>query len=322
MAAELASDQLERILYLLPRAAQPEGVPLAELAAEVGVTEKQILRDIEEVTSRAYYHPAGWVTDLEILVERGRVKVWTTGEFKHPVRLSPREALALALGLRMLAEGAGTARREELLALAARLDAGLAAAPAEPMAARFALDGGDPHGNGMLATVRDAAVERCRCRIRYLKPGEAEPETRLVAPYELVFSAGRWYILGHSEEASAVRAFRLDRVLEADSTDQRFEVPEDFEPEDHLERGAVFRAGEEIEAVVRYSPLIARWIAERGEVEERRDGSVIVCHRVADPRWIVRHVLAYGAEAELLEPEGLRDLVRETVEAVATREAR
>ncbi|MGH7556325.1 MAG: helix-turn-helix transcriptional regulator [Gemmatimonadota bacterium] len=319
MTAELASDQLERILYLLPRAARPDGVPIAELAVELGVTEERILRDIEEVTSRAYYHPAGWVTDLEISVDSDRVKVWTTGEFKHPVRLSPREALALTLGLRLLGGAAGTGRRDELLDLASRLDAGLATAPAEPMAAGFALDGGDPHGNGKLALVRDAAAERCRCRIRYLKPGEPEPETRVVAPYALVFATGCWYILGHSEEAKAVRAFRLDRVLDVNSTDESFEVPEGFQPEDYLEEGAVFRAGEEVLAVVRYSPLIARWIAERTEVEERPDGSVIVRHRVADPRWIVRHVLAYGPEAELLEPDELRDLVRETVEGMRSR---
>jgi proteasome accessory factor B len=75
----------------------------------------------------------------------------------------------------------------------------------------------------------------------------------------------------------------------------------------------VFQAGEEVEAVVRYSRSIARWISEREEVEENPDGSVVVRHRVADPRWIVRHVLSYGPEAEIVEPAEMRDLVRETV---------
>lgn len=316
MAGGLASDQLERILYLLPRAVRPEGVPIAELTAELGVTKEVILGDIAEVTARAYYHPAAWVTDLEISVERDRVRVWTTGEFGRPVRLSPREALALTLGLRMMADGDDAGRREELLALAARLDAGLTAAPAERMAAGFSLDGGDPHGNGIVALVRDAAAERRCLRFAYLKPGDPEPEPRLVAPYALVFSRGHWYAVGHSEEAGAIRAFRLDRVLEADSTGETFEVPGDFDVADYLEGESVFHAGEELEAVVRYSPRIARWMAEREPVEECPDGSVVVRHRVADPRWIVRHVLAYGAEAELLEPVELRELVRETAEGL------
>ena len=315
MTAKLASRQLERILYVVPRASGPDGASITELAADLGVSRERILRDIEEVTARDYYHPAGWVADLHISVEEDRVTVWTTGEFRRPVRLSPREALALALGLRLLADGTEGPRREELLTLAGRLDQGLASVPAEPLTAGFGLDGGDPHGNGLLALVRNGAVERSRCRLAYLKPGQTEPERRLVAPYALVFSRGHWYVIGHSGEADAVRVFRLDRVLEAEPTAETFEIPSDFDPADYVEEGAVFRAGEEIEAAVRYSPEIARWIAEREEVEEGADGSVVVRHRVADPRWIVRHVLSYGPEAEILEPAEMRELARETVAA-------
>lgn len=136
-----------------------------------------------------------------------------------------------------------------------------------------------------------------------------------MAPYALVFSRGHWYVIGHSEQVDAVRVFRLDRVLEAEPTAETFEIPNDFDPADYVEEGAVFRAGEEVRATVRYSRRIARWIIEREEVEEQPDGSVIVRHRVADPRWIVRHVLSYGAEAEILEPEDLRELAREAVAA-------
>ena len=315
MAAEIASRQLERVLYLVPRASGPDGVSIAELAVELGVSRERVLRDIEEVTARDYYHPAGWVADLRISVEEDLVTVWTTGELRRPVRLSPREALALALGLRLLADGTEGDRRDELLTLAGRLDQGLASVPAEPMTAGFALDGGDPHGNGLLALLRNGAVERRRCSLVYLKPGESEPERRVVAPYALVFSRGHWYVIGHSEEADAVRVFRLDRVFEAEPTAETFEIPAGFDPAAYVGEGAVFRAGEEVEAVVRYSRQIARWITEREEAEEGTDGAVTVRHRVADPRWIVRHVLSYGAEAELLEPQKMRELVRETVAA-------
>lgn len=321
MASEVASRQLERILHLVPRASGPEGVSLTELAAELGVSRERLLRDIEEVTARDYYHPAGWIADLQISVEEDLVTVWTTGELRRPVRLSPREALALALGLRLLADASGRGRGEELLALAGRLDRELASVPAEPMTAGFALDGGDPHGDGLLALLRNGARERWRCRLAYLKPGETEPEPRLVDPYALVFSRGHWYVIGHSLEARAVRVFRLDRMLEAEPTAETFEVPDGFDAADYVEEGAVFRAGEEVEAVVRYSRRIARWIAERETVEEQSDGSVIVRRRVADPRWIVRHVLSYGPEAEILEPVAMRDLARETVAAGLPAEA-
>ncbi|HJR52122.1 MAG TPA: protein pafC, partial [Gemmatimonadota bacterium] len=105
---EPAERQLERVLHLLPLAARPDGASLAALAAELGVPETRLLKDIGEVTARAdYLEPP---VDIDILVEKDRITVWTTGEFRRPVRLSPREALALTLGLRLLAESAAAER--------------------------------------------------------------------------------------------------------------------------------------------------------------------------------------------------------------------
>jgi predicted DNA-binding transcriptional regulator YafY len=39
---------------------------------------------------------------------------------------------------------------------------------------------------------------------------------------------------------------------------------------------------------------------------------VAVEYPAADPAWVVRHVLGYGPDAEVLEPEPLRETVKET----------
>jgi predicted DNA-binding transcriptional regulator YafY len=69
---------------------------------------------------------------------------------------------------------------------------------------------------------------------------------------------------------------------------------------------------------VRYSPRIARWIAEREGRTLDQDGSITIEHPMADEHWAVRHVLQYGPEAEVLEPESLRDAVHERLVAMAT----
>jgi len=58
---------------------------------------------------------------------------------------------------------------------------------------------------------------------------------------------------------------------------------------------------------VRYSPRIARWIAEREGRELEPDGSLTMEHPLADIQWGVRHVLQYGPDAEVLEPADVRD---------------
>ncbi|HET6360471.1 MAG TPA: WYL domain-containing protein [Gemmatimonadota bacterium] len=317
--------QLERVLHILPIAARSNGASLAELASDLRVTEERLLRDIAEVTARAnYLEPP---LDIDILIEEGRVTVWTTGEFRRPVKLSPREALALTLGLRLLAEGAAAERADALRALAARMDQVLAHDKAAALAEDFALGAGDASGEGHLAILQEAARERRPCRLRYLKPADVEPEPRELQPYALVHAGGRWYALGYSPESGGVRAFRLDRILAISPIDGSFEVPADFDPRDYLDRsgtvpGGIFRADQTVDVTVRYSPRIARWIEEASEagggsaIARQQDGSVDVVHRVADPGWLVRHVLYHGADAEVVGPPEMRDLMRQRIEQI------
>lgn len=315
---EPAETKLGRVLQILPEAAREGGVSIDELARALGIDRKRIARDLEEVTARGLY--AEPPVDIEIWIEEDRVEVWTAGPFRRPVRLTPREALALTLGLRLLADGAGPDRAARLRALARRMDEGLAAIPAAELAERFAVDAGDPGSGGTLDVLREAARDRVRCRLTYLKPGSREPEIRVLHPYAIVHGGGRWYALGHSEEAegagTSVRAFRLDRVLGIEPLGERFETPDDFDVADHLTEGEVLRADETIEVTVRYSPRIARWIEEQGVDERLEDGGGVVRHTVADPEWLLRHVLAHGVEAEVVAPQEIRRTLRRRAEAM------
>jgi predicted DNA-binding transcriptional regulator YafY len=67
---------------------------------------------------------------------------------------------------------------------------------------------------------------------------------------------------------------------------------------------------------VRYSPRIARWIAEREKVPLDDDGSLTLEHPLADEEWAVRHVLQYGPEAEVLAPASVRAAVVRTLEKI------
>ncbi len=87
-----AAAQLERLLYILPAAAQEGGQDPAQLALDLGVQPVQVFRDLEEVTARVYYHPSGGADDLQISIELNCVQVRTTGEFRRPPKLSKREA--------------------------------------------------------------------------------------------------------------------------------------------------------------------------------------------------------------------------------------
>jgi proteasome accessory factor C len=314
--ADTARDRLDRILQILPLASRDGGISYDDLAATLGVTRRQLERDLAEITDREFYHPPGSGSDIQVGLDAERVRVWTTGHLRRPTRLVPGEAAALDLGVRILGAERGDT---DLPGALRRLVESLAWDCADGLTQHVAADGDPGAGDAIRALMIDAARNRRPVSFRYMKPDAPEPEERTVEPYTVVYTEGRWYIMGRSPERDAVRAFRADRVLDA-AVDPAatFEPPADFDPERFITAGRVYRAEEEIEVAVRYAPRIAPWFLERGEGERADDGSVTVRHRVADPGWIVRHVLQYGPEATVLEPAHIQELVAEAARRVLT----
>jgi predicted DNA-binding transcriptional regulator YafY len=110
----------------------------------------------------------------------------------------------------------------------------------------------------------------------------------------------------------------MDRALDARLTDDEAPLPPP-DIDDVLARGAPFIAAEDVEVIVRYSPRIARWVIEQAPDAAllQDDGSVLVRHRVADPRWLVRHVLQYAGDAVIDGPQSARAGVVEAARRLA-----
>jgi predicted DNA-binding transcriptional regulator YafY len=80
--------------------------------------------------------------------------------------------------------------------------------------------------------------------------------------------------------------------------------------------GKPFHAEEARTLRLRYSPAIARWIAEREGKAPAEDGSLTLEHPLADTDWAVRHVLQYGPDVTVLEPADVREAVRRRLEGI------
>ena len=326
--------QLQRILYMVPVAAGDNGVELADLASRMAISEQQVVRDITEVLTRAYYHPAGSGSALQVELKAGHVRIWSSGLFKRPLALTAREALALAVGLRMFAEagagaggagdgsgpeteGLGRENGQELGALSDRLVNELSSDESEEHLRANVGPSSDHEGASLYSRLTDAARDLHRCRIAYLSSGSERPRHRIIHPYVLVHGEDGTYVIGHCESSHDVRVFRQDRLVECEVLEDSFEVPETFDADEYIKDGKVYKASTERVARIRYSSAVARWIAERSGGTCDPDGSIVMDHPVADPDWLVCHVLQYGGEAEVLEPADLRARVRAAAEGMA-----
>lgn len=310
-----ARDRLERLLHVLPAASRQGGASLPELAEQLGASQRSILEDIEEVTNRVFYHPGGWPDDVQILIESDRVRVLRTGGLDRPVKLSARETLCLALALRGTAATSRMADGDARAALLARAEAFMGTTSEEALAERFIAEEHTADEAGHRETLIAAAKARIPCAIHYVRPGAEDAEVRVIHPYLVAHAEGSWYTVGYCCSRKDVRVFRIDRVLESATTDDSFEVPDDFDASAYVDDGKIYFADANIDVRVRYGPRVARWIRERAahgnaSLEQHEDGSVTAHHHVADPQWILGHVLQYGSDAEIVEPEELRELVR------------
>jgi proteasome accessory factor C len=321
-----AQDRLERLLLALPHLADDAELPLAELAARVGTDVDTLLRDLEALTLRDR-DVAGFVESIELYIWSGQVGA-RSAHFKRPMRLTRAEVAALDLGLGLLALERPLEERGTIVAARAHLRQ---AAVASPPVVRDGVTTRAPEGvaGGVQAEpIPDAQLEafsrlwqaheeRRVVRLTYQRADEAMPEERIAHPWAIVRAHHHVYVVAWCATASGLRLFRLDRVRAVELDGDHFDVPTDFDVEQLLRDGRLF-AGErpDDELVVRFTPHVARWIAERERVPLDADSSVTVSWPLADDDWAVRHVLQYGVDATVLSPARIRDAIVARLDAL------
>lgn len=300
-----AATQLRRLLHLIPTLADGETHPLDEVARRAGTDVETIRRDLYSLTER-FGDPGGFIPGLSVMLDEQGVSV-TAVHFHRPMRLTVAELAALELGLAMLQRESPPEDHPAITRARARLAQALVGLTRREVELdlRHAETGAaaDPEH---LRLLRSGVRQRRKRRIEYRSAGAAANTPRVVRPYGLIASRGAWYVVAHCEARRDVRIFRLDRIEAVERLDERFDVPRDFSLDEVVKEGRVFRADDDRTLRVRYSPHIARWIAEREGLPLERDGTLVAEHPLADTSWAIRHVLQYGPDAEVLEPEEVR----------------
>lgn len=306
-----AAARFRRLTTLLPRFAERDTQRLDELAAECGVPVAQLSADLQALADR-FDDPGGFVEGVAVMIEGDRVSV-RTDHFRRPMRLTVAELCALELGLALLEreqDGGDplptTELRERLATLITRLP--------QDRAYDGLRDGALAHPDQARAVprLRDALRRHRVVELQYQKSHDEAAQPRTVRPYALRFSRGAWYLSGWCERSDGLRLFRCDRIVSVTITDREHEVPANFSPDQLMVNGKVFHAGEPTpQLTVRYSPGIARWIAERDGGLLETDGSALRTMPLADREWAIRHVLQYGPDAQIVSPVELREELRE-----------
>jgi proteasome accessory factor C len=320
VSAPTTTERMTRLLSLVPYlTARPEGVPLAEVARDFGVPERQLRRDMELLWMCGLpgYGPGDLI---DLAFEGDRVRVTFTAGMVRPLRLTTDEAVALVVALRTLLELPGLAEREAVSRALAKVSAtaGHAAERVTPVA--LSVDAKEQ----ALAVVREGLERGRALHLHYYVPTRDERTERTVDPLRLLLVDGRWYLEAWSREVAGVRLFRLDRIDDVEVLDEASAPP----PGVHLrDVDAGLYQPEPGAPVVRLRlARAARWVAEYYPVEDVREvedppGGLAVAVRTADMAWARRLVASLGGAATVDEPATLAADVAADARAALTRYA-
>ena len=304
-------------LLLKLLSARHYGATVAELSKELNVHEKTVRRDLKT------FQAAG-IPLVETIGDFGR-KTWQVDpKWKQPAMpFALDEVIALYIGQRFLEPLAGTlfwdAAQRAFKKLRASFSPG-ALKYLATIAGRVEQTSVGKSDYSQKAQIIDdlmQGIEDCRMtQISYRSLRATEPVTYDVYPYGLVYHRGSLYLVAHSPDHEELRHYKVDRIDEAAVSTFPFNRPADFELGKHLEHafGVYGGNGAPITVKVRFAARVVRYVEESQwhasqQLAKQRDGSLLATFKLSDYEEIKRWIMSFGAYAEVLEPEKLRQEV-------------
>jgi len=164
---------------------------------------------------------------------------------------------------------------------------------------------------------------------QYRKPGSKATGLRRVHPYHLIAFENRWYLLGKDQERAEIRKFVLKRMQKLRLiVGERFERPQDFNPETYLRTSFGIMTGrEDYEIAIEMDPWLTdilrgrRWHPSQAWTE-LPDGSSYLRLRLSCLEEIEQWVLSWGAHATVIRPTALAARVAETARELVAKYVR
>jgi len=299
------AERLPRLLALVPYLQAHQGISAADAAADFGITEAQLRRDLQLLwVCGLPGHSPGDLIDLSF--EGDTVSVIFDAGISRPLRLTAEEALALMIGLRTLAEAPGLTDRDAVERALAKIESA-AGEPVDAASVAVELD----HVERTTPVLQRALDEGRALSIRYYTATRDETTERVIDPLRLFDLDGNSYVEAWCRGAEGMRVFRVDRIEHVDLLDEAADPPAAAQLRD-LSEGVYAPDPDHLLVVLRLSSSYA-WVADYypGEEDGEEDGRVRLSLRVADPAWVRSLVLGSAGNVEVLAPGWLADSIRQ-----------
>ncbi len=310
-------DQLARQWRILQRLiASRRGKSAADLARELEYHWRTVYRDLEALQL------AGFPIFTDRIDGKNLWSVLDSARHNIPIPLNLTEIMALYFSRGLMTVLKDTVFFESLESFFRKIKTTL---PAEAIQYLERLEesfevGSKPYKQygqlrDLIDRVSEAIVQRKIIEIDYFTMSRKEKTRRKVAPYKIWFFDGAFYLVGNCGLREDIRIFALDRIKSLSSTDESYEMPQDFKVEDFMQTSFGVFHGEPQNVRIRFEAEAAGYISEKvwhktQKIKPQKDGSLIFEARVAGTDEIKFWLMTWGSKAEVLSPKGLREEMR------------
>lgn len=302
-----SASHLSRVLNLVPYLLARPGIRIADAAADLGIGVPELRDDLTLLWMCGLpgYGPGDLI---DIAFDDDTVTVTYDAGMTRPVRLSPDEALALVVALRMLADTPGLSDRDVVKRTLDKVAvaAGDAAAAAAQVSLSTTVDDDRVDVFSRIVTQGRAV------RLTYYSQGRDSSSERVVDPIRVVIADDHAYLHAWCRRAEDVRRFRLDRIDAHSVLDEPAVIPP--HARDLTDAPTTAFVDSTLPRVVLRVAKRARWIAEYypcEDIVDDTDGRRVITMRARSLDWAKRLVLGLGTDVEVIEPDELRDMVRD-----------
>jgi Fe-S oxidoreductase/predicted DNA-binding transcriptional regulator YafY len=303
------ASRLQRIEELL--LSTPDGYTVQELAEKLDIHRTTVWRDLTEISTTAPVQQIG----NRYLIDHM--------DYLSSVRLSSGESLMLYLAIRRMIRRLPSLPPMMTLALE-KLVLALRHPSAEQLAESIQTTQhqrtSDPEQGQIWETLVQAWLEQLTVRVTYQEPPGSETDEYEVQPYlfEPEVVGEGVCLIGYSLTHRALRAFKVERIVDAVLTTARFERPDPVDVDSILrEVWGIWYGKEKTEVRLHFrDPMVAQQVRETlwlpaQKIYSLPDGGIEWSAQVTNVLALVPWIRSWGPACEVLAPPDLREHVTE-----------
>lgn len=178
-------------------------------------------------------------------------------------------------------------------------------------------------GSEFLPTLLGAIRECVWVNFDYASFATGELKPRKVIPLLLKQDRNRWYLISFDNDKQDFITYALDRIEDLELTSEKASRPDDFDPDNFFKYAVGITSGNDApeEVLLKTSPIASKYLdslplhKSQKIVSMDDDGYTFKLY-VSISEELIRSILSYGGEIEVLSPDSLKERVRERAKKI------